>query len=467
MAYLVSEWIIRLVMLIDVPQRRSAAASRTWLLLIFLLPWPGLVLYGLFGRIYLPKRRIQLQERVSRHIREVQSKQKTRGSSITPLPSTSQSMIRLGQRLGDFASLSGNSVELITDYAGFIDRLIADIDAATKSVHLLFYIMSDDHTGSRVADALVRAVTRGVQCRVLLDAVGSKHCLRKLAPRLRVSGIEVQALLAGGFMRRNAARFDLRNHRKIAIIDGAVGYIGSQNLANAEFVRGYPNEELQARLLGPIVAQLQAVFLADGFMETGQPPASEEHFPDLTPRGLSFAQVIPSGPGYGHENGQEFIVALLYAAQQRVVITTPYFVPDEPVLQAVRCATLRGVEVHLVVSMHANQLVTQLAQRSFYDALLEYGVEIHLYQPRFLHAKHITVDEDIALLGSTNMDIRSFALNAEVNLVIYDPAVVRVLRQVQQRYFHHSQKLSVERWQQRPLVQKLLQNTARLADSLL
>ena len=467
MAYLASEWIIRLVMLIYVPQRRSAAASRTWLLLIFLLPWPGLALYGLFGRIYLPKRRIQLHERASRHIRDVQSKLKTRGSPITHLSPTLQSMIRLGQRLGDFESLPGNSVELITDYTGFADRLVADIDAARESVHLLFYIMRVDVIGSRVADALVRAANRGVQCRVLLDAVGSKHCLRKLAPRLRVSGIEVQALLVAGFLRRNAARFDLRNHRKIAIIDGAVGYIGSQNLANAEFVRGYPNEELQARLVGPIVAQLQAVFLADRFLETVQPPASQDYFPDLSPMGGSLAQLIPSGPGYGHENGQEFIVALLYAAQQRVVITTPYFVPDEPVLQAVRSATLRGVEVHLVVSRHANQLITQLAQRSFYEALLESGVEIHLYQPRFLHAKHITVDEDIALLGSTNMDIRSFALNAEVNLVVYDPVVVRALREVQQRYFLNSQKLSAELWQQRPLVQKVLQNTARLADSLL
>ena len=160
-------------------------------------------------------------------------------------------------------------------------------------------------------------------------------------------------------------------------------------------------------------------------------------------------------------------MALFYAARRRVVVTTPYFVPDEPVLQAIRSATRRGVEVHMVVSMHANQLLTQLAQRSFYEILLQSGVQIHLYEPRFLHAKHLTVDDDIVLLGSTNMDIRSFALNAEINLLVYDPVVVRQMVEIQQRYFAHSVRLSAQVWKCRSLGQKVLQNSARLADSLL
>ncbi|HVM49563.1 MAG TPA: cardiolipin synthase [Candidatus Acidoferrum sp.] len=467
LAYLASEWIIRFVMLVYVPQRRSAAASRTWLLLIFLLPWPGLLLYAVFGRIYVPRRRIEMQERASRRIREVQSQRKPGDFEAERLSSTIRSLMHLARQLGDFEAVSGNSVELLTDYMGSISRLVADIDAAQESVHLLYYIFEADEVGWRVGDALTRAAKRGVECRVLMDAVGSKRGLRKLAPALRAAGVEVHAALAAGFFRRNAARFDLRNHRKLAVIDNRVGYTGSQNLVNGKFVAGYPNEELQARLTGPIVAQLQAVFLADHFFETDQVPAYQEHFPELAPTGHSPAQLLPSGPGYGHENGQEFLVALLYAARQRVVITTPYFVPDEPVLQAISAARLRGVEVHLVVSLHANQLVTQLAQRSFYEALLECGVQIHRYQPRFLHAKHLTVDEEIAVLGSTNIDIRSFALNAEINLVVYDPAVVGALRNVQKRYFENSLKLSAEEWQRRPLIQKVLQNSARLADSLL
>ena len=211
-------------------------------------------------------------------------------------------------------------------------------------------------------EALVRAAKRGVRCRVMMDAVGSKRGLALLAPRMRANGIEAQAMLKAGFFRRNAARFDLRNHRKIAVIDGVIGHTGSQNVVNGEFVKRHPNEELNVRITGPVVVQLQAVFLADHFFETGAGMDEEGVFPELTVRGETLAQVVPSGPGYQRENGQELMVTLLYAARQRVVITTPYFVPDEPFFQAVRSAVLRGVEVHLVLSEHANQRVTQMAQ---------------------------------------------------------------------------------------------------------
>ncbi len=224
---------------------------------------------------------------------------------------------------------------------------------------------------------------------------------------------------------------------------------------------------MNLRLTGPVVVQLQAVFLADHYFEAGGQLEQPELFPDLPMCGESVAHVIPSGPGYQHENAQELMVTLLYSARGRVVITTPYFVPDEPFLQAVRSAVLRGVEVNLVVSMHANQLITQFAQRSYYDDLLHAGVKIYLYQPRFLHAKHLSIDGDIVLIGSTNIDIRSFALNAEINLLIYDSKVAADLRAIQENYFAHSHLLTAEEWSKRPLVTRTLQNMARLADSLL
>jgi cardiolipin synthase len=209
------------------------------------------------------------------------------------------------------------------------------------------------------------------------------------------------------------------------------------------------------------------VFLADHYFETGRQIDAPGLFPDIKPAGSSVIQVVPSGPGYQRENGQALMVDLLYAAAERVVITTPYFVPDEPFLEAVRAAVLRGVEVILFVSEHANQLVTQFAQRSYYDELLEAGVSVHLYQPRFLHAKHLSVDRDIVLIGSTNIDIRSFALNAEVNVLIYDTEVAARVRKVQERYARESRLLTAEEWNKRPLATRTLQNIARLADSLL
>ncbi len=467
-------WIIRLVMLVYVPQRRSAAATRTWLLLIFLLPLPGLVCYTLFGRIHVPKFRVERQARASQRIKEVQEQMCKRpaahpatGPSLSGVPPALLPAAMLAERLGDFDPMGGNSVELLPDYAGSIDRLVADIDAAEHHVHLLFYIFHDDGTGRRVADAAVRAAKRGVNCRVLMDAVGSKRGYARLAPPMRANGIEVNAMLRVGLFRSNAARFDLRNHRKIAVIDGRAGYIGSQNIADPNFVKGYPNEELVARITGPAVDQLQAVFLADQYFETGAPLSESELFPEQPATGKTTAQVVPSGPGYKHENGQELLITLLHAARERVVMTTPYFAPDEPMLLAICSAAHRGVGVDLIVSKHANQPFTQLAQRAYYDSLLDAGARIHFYMPGFLHAKHLTIDNDLAMIGSTNLDIRSFALNAEINILFYDPAVVGELRVIQERYLAHSKTLSAAEWARRPLLDKVAQNTARLADSLL
>jgi cardiolipin synthase len=465
--YLISEWVIRLVMLVYVPRQRAPAAARTWLLLIFLLPWPGLLFYGLVGRIYLPKARLERHQRASQKIRAVQEEMLSLRGPRPALAPPVSALANLATRLGDFEPLGGNQVELLTEYAPSLNRLIADIATATKQVHLLYYIYDDDATGRRVAEALQQAARRGVKCRVLLDAVGSKRALRRLAGPMRNAGVEVVAALPVGLFRRNAARFDLRNHRKIAVIDGRIGYTGSQNITNGEFVAGFPNEEMVVRLTGPLVWQLQAVFLADRFLETNAPLIDAGFFPEPEKSGEIIGQVVPSGPGYKRENGQEFIINLLYAARERVVLTTPYFVPDEPFLAAMLSAAQRGVSMHLVVSSHANQTLTQLAQRSYYDELLDAGVNVHLYEPRFLHAKYFTIDNEIAVIGSANIDIRSFALNAEIETVFYSAELVARLRRIEEGYFAHSHLLTAEEWNRRPLLSRTIQGVARLADSFL
>jgi cardiolipin synthase len=469
LVYYWSEWVIRLVMLVHVPTKRSAAAARSWLLLIFLLPWPGMIAYALIGRPYLPKRRIALQKRLSELIREEQARRVMPGRDAAPdLPPEFTHVKTLAQKLGDFLIFPGNRIELLDDYNGAIDRLVADIEAAAHHVHLLYYIFADDATGRRVGDALVAAVGRGVMCRVLMDGRGSKSGLRKLAPRLRMAGVEVVAVMPSRLWQQfTTGRVDLRNHRKIAVIDGRIGYTGSQNIIDADFKRPLIYEELVVRAAGPVVGELQAVLLADRFLETGEPIREPLMFPVIEPMGGCAAQVLPSGPGYPHENNQRFIVALLHAATRRVVITSPYFIPDDPFIQAMTTAVLRGVEVHLVVSEQIDQYLVGLGQRSFYDELLEGGVRIHSYTRRFMHAKHVSIDDCIALIGSSNMDIRSFMLNSEIMLVVYDANAVGDLRKIQERYFADSREILVEEWRRRPGVIRVLQNTARLADSLL
>jgi cardiolipin synthase len=465
--FLASEWVIRIAMLVYVPHRRSPAAARSWLLLIFVEPFVGLVLYWLFGRAYLPQWRIELQQQASQIIRAHGQDFFGRHATRPKLPSDFLQAVTLAENLGDFGILGGNRLELLSDYEQSIGRLVDDIHAAEHHAHLLYYIFADDRTGRRVADALVEAARRGVACRVLMDSLASGPAIRSLGPSMRAAGIEVVEMLPVRFFRPHHARLDLRNHRKIAVIDGRVAYVGSQNIVNADFKKGLVYKELVARVTGPVVLQLQAIFLTDHYLETKTPDYEEALFPEPVPVGTTVAQALPSGPGYPYANNQRLIVALLYAARKRVVITTPYFVPDEALLQAIQAAVLRGVEVHLVVSHKADQILVGLAQRSFYEELLESGVRIHEYQPGLLHAKHVSIDDAVALIGSSNLDIRSFSLNAEISLIVYDPQVVAELRREQEANMADSQPLTAPTWAERSRTAKILQNTARLVDSVL
>lgn len=468
--YVASEWVLRLVMLFYVPQRRTPAAARAWLLLIFFLPWPGLVLYVIMGRAYLPRARLEMQAAVSKLIRDLQPRILSYTLAQAPdLPPEFGPAVALARKLADFAMCKGNRFELISDYRGSIDRLIADIDAATRHVHLMYYIFRDDDTGKRVAAALAQAATRGVKCRVLGDGFGSWGPFRRSAGALRAAGIEVMLLMPPRLWGPKAVRLDLRNHRKIAVIDGHVGYVGSQNIVNPDANRGLTNEELVTRVTGPVVRQLQAVFLADRYYETETmpPEAQEELLPEVAEAGGALAQVLPSGPGYHRENTQQIMIALIHAARSRVVLTTPYFMPDDSFQLALRMAAERGVDVRLIVSRESNKRVVQLAQQSNYDDLLEAGVKIYLHHASFLHAKHATIDDGIAMIGSSNLDIRSFALNNEVSVLIYDRGVVAELGAIQRRYLSGAEQVDVERWRKRGIGVRVLQNLARLADSLI
>lgn len=466
-----TEWAIRLTMLVYVPQRRAPAAARTWLLLVFFLPWVGLLLYALFGRIYYPKSRSVKLARINRGIEQLRERI-SHELPEGPLPDgVCQTGACLIERVGSFAPMRGNTVTLMDRYDEVVEAMVADIDAATQSVHILMYIYAADATGRAITDAVLRAARRGVRCSVLLDALGARAGLKAYTDALREAGVQVVSVLPMGslsaVLKGKSARFDLRNHRKIVVLDGRVGYIGSQNIVDAESMPGLPNEELVARVTGPAVSQLQAVFLADRYLETGDKDLGAADFPPLAPDGPSIAQMLPSGPGYGTQNAQMVLVSLVHNAVRRVVITTPYFVPDESFLQALHVACYRGVEVHLVLSQRIDQRFTQAAQEAYFGVLLESGVQIHLYRPAFLHAKHVTIDDMVAMVGSTNMDIRSFALNAESALVIYDRDVVAKMKHIQQRYLAASDTVVREKWAARPLRTRTWQNLCRLADSLL
>lgn len=466
--YYISEWTVRLAMLVVVPYRRNPASAKVWLLFVFIAPWIGLGMFWLFGSARTSPIRARKLRRFVDRLRS--SKDRFVGDDNILHPQLDERLmdaVHVAAKLGHFPILGGNSVELLTDYDGTIDRLIADIDAAQNHAHLLFYIFADDDIGRKVGDALMRAAKRGVKCRLLVDAIGSRPASWRLLPELRQAGVETREMLKVGLFHQKSCRPDLRNHRKIAVIDGQIGYVGSQNIMGSNHIEGLTYEEMMVRVVGPVVLELQAVFCGDWYVET-EFMASESHlYPAPKIAGSIACQVLPSGPSYPSQNNQRLIVTLIHSARKKVTVTTPYFIPDDPLLEALQTAVTRGVTVQLIVSRQSDQWLAGHAQRSYYEDLLEAGIQVFSYHKNFLHAKHLTVDDEISFIGSSNMDLRSFVLNAEISLLIFDPGVAHQMHHEVTTYLKNADRLKLEDWRKRGFITKLSEGVARLFSPLL
>jgi cardiolipin synthase len=463
--------VIRLTALVIIPRRQQPTSAMSWLVLIMFLPWLGLIIYLFVGENRLPKRRLKHHARILKELETFNQELTTSSQIVHPdLSMEMEPVVKLAESLGQMPILGGNDAKVIAGYVEIIDRLIEDIDRAQHHVHLEYYIFADDEQGRRVYDALVRAVERGVKCRVLIDDFGAKAFLKKLDVEMTKHGIDVYRMLPAKLLRFYAHRLDLRNHRKIAVIDGQIGYTGSQNIVNADYnygVDGLTYEELMVRLTGPIVLELQAVFAGDWYFETEELLSREALFPaPIIEPGTIMAQTLPSGPTYDMENFQRLVINMLYAAKNHIIITTPYFIPDQYFLHAVQTASLRGVEIEIIVSRR-DQVLVGLGQSAFYKELLEAGIKLHKYSKALLHAKHMTVDNELAMIGSSNMDVRSLSLNFEVNVLFYGPEIVEMLKKEQRRYIEDSVPITLEEWEQRPKLQRIAQDLAKLASPLL
>ena len=464
--FVVSDWAIRLVMLPIVPTRRSPEAAKGWLLFIFFLPWLGLVLYLLIGRPRVPRWRTARFRHFIHAIEPV--RQKMRALPLLEPPAIHPQYapsVHLATDLGMLPNFGGNAVELLTDYEGTLERIAQDIDGATSSVHLCFYIFASDRRTARVIDALGRAVERGVKCRVLVDAFGSRPRIPTLVPQLRALGIAAHVALPVR-VGRKAARFDLRNHRKLVVIDGRVGYTGSQNMIASDFRPGITYSELMVRIEGPSALQLQAVFASDWFVETAE-YVGDSCFPAPVAAGDVPAQVLPNGPSSSTQPAQRMVVNLIHSATKRVVVTTPYFIPGQPFQNALETAVLRGAEVHLIVDDHIDQFLVGNAQRSYYEELLVAGVQIHAYKEAFLHTKSVSIDRHVAWIGTCNMDMRSFELNEELVALFFDERIAGQLAAIEEGYMCGSERVTLDVWRKRPFTKELVQNLSRLVSPLL
>jgi len=382
-------------------------------------------------------------------------------------------MVELNRTLGSMPLVGGNTAKLYTEYAESLDAMTAAVGSAKKYVHVEFYILSLDDTTAPFFDALAAAVARGITVRVLLDHVASRRSpgYRATIRRLKTIGVLWRLMLPVQPLRGKYQRPDLRNHRKLVVIDGKIAFTGSQNMIDRSYNkrsnirRKLQWKDLMVRFDGPIVAGVNALFVTDWYSETDELLTREASGvpPEKTTQNILDAQIVPSGPGFEHENNLRLFNGMLYNAQQKVIITSPYFVPDDSMLYAITNAAYRGVDVQLFVSAVADQPLVFHAQRSYYEELLRSGVRIWRYQaPTVLHAKHFTIDDDVAVIGSSNMDMRSFTLNFEISVMVHGKHVVDQLRKVEESYRANSKELFLEDWLRRPIRSQVLDNMARL-----
>jgi cardiolipin synthase len=470
----IGEFLIRLAMVILVLLRRrgNPSVNLTWILVILAVPVLGAIAYAILGTTRLGRKRVRQHADIHQRVMAAALKtERADSSGITEVDPLYRHLATLVETVGGTPVRRGNALRLIGDTDVMIQGLVEDIDSAQHHCHLLFYIFLDDHSGTRVAEALMRAAQRGVACRLLVDGVGSGKFLRsKLCQSLEAANVKVQSALPVNAVRMLFARLDLRNHRKLVVIDNAIGYTGSSNIADPEFTpkpKYAPWVDAMVRIEGPITRDLQILFAEDWYLDT-QEPLDEllDEAPPAADPGVP-AQLAATGPTSFTEALRHLTQVSLHAAREELIMTTPYFVPDEATATALETAASRGIETSLVVPARNDSPLVAAASRSHYEPLLESGVRIYEFQPGLLHAKTLTIDRNVAIIGTANMDRRSFELNFEITLAVYHSDFASQLRFLQRSYIAESQELTSERWSRRGLTTRLWHNTAGMVSPLL
>jgi len=474
---LVLDLLIRIGLSLRIIMRRQpVGVSLAWLGVVLLFPFLGAFIYLLVGELRLGTRYARwaavIHEPYERWLKDLTTRCHIEWSV---LGTQCESLARLATTAIGIPTMPGNRLQLLGNTDDVFEAMVADIDAAKRTCHMEFYIWNVGGKADEVAEALLRAARRGVLCRVLVDAVGSRQFLRsELAERLRQGDIELEAALPGGLIRGLFVRFDLRLHRKIVVIDGEIAYTGSLNLVDPRYFKRDAGVgmwiDAMVRVEGPAVEALAITFLEDWELETGDGIEKLAKTGDARPlpnAGKAAVQVIPSGPLVRNEAIQQILLMAIYTARRELILTTPYFVPDEVLLTALISAARRGVEVTIVLPDKVDSLLVRLASQAHKLDLLEAGIRVAQFQGGLLHTKSITVDGQFSLFGSVNLDPRSLHLMFEITLAIYDTQFTAELRELQRSYVEQSRFLDLADCHARSRVARLTYNAARLLGPLL
>ena len=463
-----------LVLRVLVRPHRDPSARVAWIVVLLAVPVMGMVAYLLFGETDIGRARANRYRRLVHSLPHLDRVPGIEAPAAAPaLDDDARPLFAIARSISGFAPHGGNSGRLIAEGDPTIEAIVADIDAAKAHVHIAFYIWLPDGNGTKVAEALMRAAGRGVVCRALVDDLGSRALIRSpLWHRMTAAGVRLARALPVGnpLLRVLTGRIDLRNHRKIVVIDNRITYCGSQNCADPAFLpkkKFAPWVDAMIRFEGPVVRQNQCVFASDWMAEVDE-DLEEILSAPIGPVTDGFgAAVVATGPTGRSAAMPEMFTTLIYAARRELVVSTPYYVPVEAMQAAFCAAARRGVDVTVIFPARNDDFAVGGTSRSYYAALLEAGVKIHEFQPGLLHTKSLTLDGTTTLIGSANMDRRSFDLNYENNILFVDEALTRAVRERQESYLARSRPIEageVARWS---LPRRLWNNALAIVGPLL
>jgi cardiolipin synthase A/B len=457
-----------------VMKRRPIGVSLAWLSLIYAIPFAGVGFYVLFGEVRLGKRRAERAQAMYRpYAKWIRHLARLFPQHHCEVSEKAQPLHDLIQGRLAMPMLSGNRMLLLHKPDWILREITKDIRQSSQSCYLEFYIWHPGGWADEVCEALCEVAQRGVDCRLLLDSVGSKEFFRSRWPKvLRQAGVKLVEVLPVGAWRIPFQRQDLRMHRKLVVIDDKVGYTGSMNLVDPRFFKQDAGigqwVDIMIRVQGPIVPLMWSIFVWDWEMETGDRLLdSLQHDPESWPQNNYRAQLIPSGPFVGGDCIQQSLLLAIYQARNHLVLTTPYFVPDDPLAAALSSAAARGVQVQLILPDRNDSLMANHACNAFMEELLEAGVEIYRYDAGLLHTKSVLVDDDFALVGTVNLDRRSLWLNFEVTLLVDNPEFVGQLSKLVEGYMQEATPMVLVDWRARPWYKRVMENIFYLFSPLL
>ncbi len=462
------------IIVIMVSENRNPVKSLSWILVLLFLPILGIILYSFFGQNLRKQKIIKRKGLKNYDILEkiVTVHRKILTSEDIIIDDTlkeKEDIINLQLNNSKSIINTDNKLKLLVNGKSKFDELKKDLLNAKKFIHLQYYIFDEDNIGNEIKNILIKKANDGLEIRVLIDDVGSWKLSNNFINLMTDAGIEVHSFLKVRFPNLTS-KVNYRNHRKIVIIDGTIGYLGGINIAD-RYINGMPDigiwRDTHLKIEGDAVNSLQFIFLSDWYFVSQKELYDKKYFPVTKPKGNKVVQISASGPDSDWPGIMMGILKIISTAKKYVYITTPYLMPNENILMALKSAAMSNVDVRIIIPEKSDAIITSLSSHSYLKELMISGVKIYFYKKGFIHSKVVISDDIISSIGSTNIDFRSFEQNFEVNAFVYNKEFTLEVKNLFIEDFENSALLNIDEWKKRPLREKAKESLARLLSPLL